>query len=480
MRIALIILLLWFTCAQAQIVEVSNPTRLPNKTSRFKILGKNNDGYIIRLYGAEDVINVYSEDLKLLTTKTIDYKNKEGLLQYVMLNKTGAVIFYLSKDKKNPALLAQPVNSKFIEIGKAILLDTIYDRKDIAAANLRYKESPDHSYLVMYYPYFSGNTVESIDFICIDRSLNRLYKKKVIVQRPEADLENMWFLVDNEANTYMVFQDEVKKGENSIFSVIRVNSSAEISSYKLAIDKEIFGEPQFELDSKNGNLIAAGFYDDDNKKTEAAATGFFYASYKAADGTENKVSYNTFSKAFMTELTGREAKDDKLKLFTFNVRKIVIRNDGGALISAESLIKDQRETSTGVSLQPGYTGFRTVTIYQYNDIVAFSINPDGTIDWNAIMRKKQVSEEDNGAYSSFLTINQNDRLRLLYLDEISTAASLNQYVLSSKGHSDRSVVFNQEEKDVAIQPKAGKQVSPNEVLLPSFLGGSFKLVKITF
>lgn len=474
------ILLLWYVTATAQLVEVSNPTRLPNKASRFKILGKNNDGYVIRLYGSEDIINVYSEDLKLVTTKTIDYKTKEGPLQYVMLNKTGGVVFYLSKDKKNPALLAQPVNSKFVELGKAILIDTINDRKDIVAANLRYKESPDHSYLLVYYPYFSGSTLQSMEFMCVDRSLNKIYQRKVAVQRPESDLEEAKYLVDNDGNAYMVFKEDKRKEPGTLFTVIRINTSGEASSYYIGLDKELFGDAQFELDNKNGNLVACGFYDDDNKKAEDAATGFFYASYKAEDGAVNNLSYNNFSKEFMVDLTGREVKDDKLKLFTFNVRKVIIRNDGGALITAESLIKDQREAAVGVSLQPGYSGFRTVTIYQYNDIIAFSITPEGKIDWSSIMRKKQVSEEDNGAYSSFLTVNQTDKLRLIYLDEVSSSASLNQYTLTSKGVSDRAALFNQEEKDVIVLPKMGKQVSPNEVLLPSYTGGVFKLVKVTF
>ncbi|MFN8300377.1 MAG: hypothetical protein U0T75_14850 [Chitinophagales bacterium] len=44
------------------------------------------------------------------------------------------------------------------------------------------------------------------------------------------------------------------------------------------------------------------------------------------------------------------------------------------------------------------------------------------------MRKKQVSEDDNGAYSSFLIMNQKDKLRLLYLDDVTNAGALNQYI----------------------------------------------------
>ena len=72
-----------------------------------------------------------------------------------MLNKTGAVIFYLEQDKKRSLLYAQPVGAKFVEIGKPVLIDSIFDRKELVASNLRFKASIDQSHLMIYYPYFS-------------------------------------------------------------------------------------------------------------------------------------------------------------------------------------------------------------------------------------------------------------------------------------------------------------------------------------
>ena len=96
------------------------------------------------------------------------------------------------------------------------------------------------------------------------------------------------------------------------------------------------------------------------------------------------------------------------------------------------------------------------------------------------MKKKQSSEDDNGIYSSFLTINEKDKLRFLYLDEIASSGVLNQYTLGSDGKVDRKAVMNQEEKDVMLLPKSGRQVAPNEVVIPSYLNGSLKLAKITY
>jgi hypothetical protein len=102
------------------------------------------------------------------------------------------------------------------------------------------------------------------------------------------------------------------------------------------------------------------------------------------------------------------------------------------------------------------------------------------MEWHSVLRKKQSSDDDNGVYSSFLSVNEKDRLRFLYLDDISTAGILNQYTLTSDGKSERKAILNQDEKDVMLLPKSGRQVAPNEAIIPSYVNGQLRLVKITY
>lgn len=463
----------------AQVVDISAPTKLPAKTGKFKVVGKNNDGIMVRLYGTEDVLNIYSSDLKLTASKTIIFKNQTGMLQHIMLNKTGSVVFYLFQDKKFSILYAQPLSGKFAEIGKPVAIDTIYDRKELVANNLRFKASVDQNYLFVYYPFFSGGQVQSTRYICLDRALNKIYNRDVAIQRSEKELENSQALLDNNGNAYLILKP-ARKGEGEQYDVFMVSATGDGGYYSLYTDKAIFGEPGFEIDNKNGNLIISGFYDDDTRKGEGEANGFMYASFDPANGTPVSKKYTLLDKEFMTELTNRSS-NELGKLYTFNVKKIMLRNDGGVLVIAESFIKDVRESVSAISMQPGFSNStREYSVYQFNDIVAFSMNSKGEEEWSNIMRKKQVSEDDNGVFSSFLIVNEKDRLHFLYMDEISTAGGISEYSLSSDGISMRKNLFNQEAKDVMLLPKLGKQISPNESIIPSYKNGSLQLVKITY
>ena len=66
----------------AQLIEVSNPSKLPAKSGKFKVVGKNNDGIIVRMYGVEDVINVYGDELKLVFPQTDTPPEKFAHLQF--------------------------------------------------------------------------------------------------------------------------------------------------------------------------------------------------------------------------------------------------------------------------------------------------------------------------------------------------------------------------------------------------------------
>ncbi len=461
----------------AQVVQLSNPVKLPPKAGKFKIIGKNNDGIIVRLYGTEDVINVFSDDLSLLASRTIDFKNKDGLLQYVMLNKTGAVIFYLQQDKKYSVLFAQPVNSKFIEIGKPLSIDTIYDRRDLIEQNLRFKASVDQNYLFIYYPFFAANRVQTVRYICLDRALAKLYNKNIPFDRDEAELETSRSLVDNYGSSYLILKKDSKE-EFETFDVYRVGADGNAAFYSLNTPKKIFNEPYFEVDNKNNQLLLCSFYNDDARKEEVA-NGFIYSTFNPETGALVSGVTAPFPKTFINELTGREVKD-KGNLYTFNIKKAMLRNDGGAMILAESFIKDTRETVSALGAQPGFNTYHSTSLYQFNDVIGFSFNPKGELEWNAIMRKKQVSEEDNGAYSSFFIVNQKDKIRLVYLDDASSSGSLNEYILNSDGKNERNVILNQEDKDLLLLPKIGKQISPDAVVMPSFKNGDLRLIKITY
>jgi hypothetical protein len=108
------------------------------------------------------------------------------------------------------------------------------------------------------------------------------------------------------------------------------------------------------------------------------------------------------------------------------------------------------------------------------------IAPEGTQDWAKVLRKKQVSEDDDGFFSSYALHIRGGELFIIYNEDIYQKANVATYRIDPKGETKRSVAFNSGDEDVLVVPRLGKQVSSNEIIMPSFRKNTLRLVKLTY
>ncbi len=468
---------------QGQVIDVSAPQKLSSKTPRFKILGKNNDGYVVRLYGNEENIFVYDENLKIKSNRLLEIRGEKPAIFHVQLNKSGGVIYYSTHDKRNAAIFAQPVNGKFTENGRALLIDSILHDNNFQPANVRMAVSADQSHIAVYFPLLGSTGINGLRMLILDRALGLRFAQTLPLQVKAEQIESADCLLDNSGRVILALN--FKEGDKSrpspdYFSMYVCDpESGVFGSWTYRSPKPVFGETLLRFDVRNRQLIACGFYEEEEgNRSEASASGIFYARLDPATGEVIRESWMPFPSAFIRDLTGRE--NAPKKLYTFSMKEAIIRLDGGALLLAESFVKDSREYIMPTQFSTPFNAYRTVNIYQYNDLIAFSLDSNAVADWYAVMPKKQVSEEDNGAYSSFLLMNQKSHLNLLFLDEISSAGSLMNYRLESNGQKDKKAILDQGLKEVMLLPKLGKQVSPSEVIIPSYLRNAIRLLRIAY
>lgn len=465
----------------AQKVSVSPPFKVPNRAEKIRVVGKNQDGYVVRISSGVEVFTVFNNELKLSTVKTFELKNGDGFIQHVQLYKNGGAIYYLRSEPQQTLLLAQIVNSKFQNVGNPIVVDTLHENMETANANLRVKQSIDQRYLIFYIPIFNTRGIETMQVVCVDKNASRVSKHYLPINKSDKEIAFTKAAVDTAGNIVLVFKDSRNSMTALVAKASTGSETTQPARFFIPFEKALFGEPYMEIDNKNNRLLLAGFYDNEAGMSDAAAYGFFYKSYDYATGILRDDKTVAFPDTFIRELTGRDASVTNNRLYTFNIRKVLQREDGGVLIAAESSFRDRRqEPVVSMSMMNPYTSYRNVNTYMYNDIIAFSLGKSGAIEWNKIMRKKQYSEEDDGSNSSFFCSNQKEALYFIFPEEISTASDANEYILQSNGDIDKRHLFNQEDKDVFLIPKLGKQTAKNEAIIPSMKRGDLKLVRLVF
>ena len=188
----------------------------------------------------------------------------------------------------------------------------------------------------------------------------------------------------------------------------------------------------------------------------------------------------------MEQLVDKKTKVTK-GLFDVGIQDIVLRQDGGAVIICEQLKDFERATgSTSSSLNTtrayysGRENGRYAVDHYYEDLFLFSIHPDGKHHWQEILHKKQFSQDDDAAFSSFFLAKTPQKLRLIYNDEIRNENTVSEYLIEGNGTFDRNSILNTASQDLRLRFRESKQVAANEIIVPSERKSRLKLVRMQF
>ncbi len=228
-----------------------------------------------------------------------------------------------------------------------------------------------------------------------------------------------------------------------------------------------------QYDNLHKDLIITGLYSDHNV---SRAQGFYFLRYQPGMG--NVVHLLPFDESLLSEVSGKDVAVSK-GLSDFNVQKVALRQDGGAVIIAELNKEFSRRSSMPVqkeeiSMHGGWVD------YYYEDLILFAVNPDGTEHWKKVLRKRQYSQDDDAMYSSFFLFKTATELRFLFNDEIKQENTVGGYEVSGTGHVERKTVFNTDYQKLKLRFKDGLQVAYNECIVPSERNNRLNLVRIQY
>ncbi|HXH17941.1 MAG TPA: hypothetical protein VNJ07_02570 [Chitinophagales bacterium] len=465
-----------------QTLSYSIPKKLSSKTPEFRILGKNKEGVLVYKYGrSTHVIEAYGNKLNVRWEKSLTFKYNASSVKRIVIYPEKTLAFYLSDQKGVPVLFAEKWNGKFSGEGNAVLIDSVNSGKFDAESTVRVAVSQNQSKMVCYYPVSeSEEYAERVRLIIADGELNILARKDIPISKSGMLLRKVF--PDNEGNVFILLEDENKSRKKAstadAFTVKMYETASEIvRELDFHFQRPIFRKLYMDMDNVNKNLIATGFYTDDAGEE---AQGYFYSVYDLDSGVLRTNQYMKFSHDLIFEVTGKDTSRNFNGFYSFEVNDLVMRFDGGAIIIAESRF-DTEENMQVPSFTPSIgPSFRTINISYYNDIMLLSVAPDGTLDWSMVLKKKQISEDDDGFFSSYCLATTGGKLHFVYNEEIYQKTNVSEYEVDKAGHSERQYLFNAGDRNVLLAPKLGKQISTNEILIPSYKRNYLSFVKVTY
>jgi hypothetical protein len=381
------------------------------------------------------------------------------------------------KQTKQVKLYAQYLDNKGTYDGHPLLLDSIGYEKINDDSKPDIVVSHDQSKAACLFRKISSSKEEQIyEPIVIDTNLRIIYKKDILVPVSEKHFTPLDFVLTNDADFFLLgvkylADKRVKAPDESFYELYSYNFSKDlVSSNEIKIADKFLTDVGIAADNLNKKIVVAGFYSDN---TTYSTAGIFYYSVNK-DSTDSTSSGSTaFSPAFLSKFLGEHKLNSK-ELMNYSIDRLILRNDGGAAIIAESFY----QTSSGYwdYFTQSYVSHR---YYHFGNIIVLSVNPGGSILWSNSISKDQNSTDDGGYLSSYCSAIAEGKIYSIYNKYIEQESSVLITNIDGTGKQNTDVLFN-ELKNISVVPRSAKQIDSETLLLPAYRENKFYIAKIEF
>jgi hypothetical protein len=478
-RVLLFIFCLNGLVVKGQEVSWSTPVKGTDKVIFIETLGSNGNGiYLVKKpEGATRNISLerYDAGMRLSKSKALFAKKDEYYAQAV-LTGTEIQLYWVLHDR----------TKKEIEV-YVRALDFDLDDKSEDSLLFSFPDGEyNEKYLQVYKPRMAPHvlfiyTNQSIEipsqfhYYVMDTTRMRLHSGIFNIDIPtKYDIEEAVFIGDRVA---MLVEQEIKKklGKEEYQYVVwhgKVGDDA-LSPVKFYDDSVTVTDGKLRADYANGNIVFAGLYE---MKDSGFAKGTVIWNLNTTEPSRGTLQKRSFSASVIADMAGKNART--FGLHNLRVGDVFLRKDGGLILTCE----EYRETREAVADMAMYgisqNNFRYY--YYFENILAMSINPDGSMHWHSVLRKDQVSVNDDGMFSSYAAAIMGDRIVYLYNDLSRKTWNLSLLEVRADGSSRTDILIRAQEYDARLMPQYGSQSSYNELIIPAVEKRGQILMKVKF
>lgn len=474
----------------AQKIEFASPEKSFQR-SFVKVIGQNSKGFFIlrspssfsnkqdqlRLRDNKAEISFINNNLTTNWTYQLNYLSSEAEIQDVAFFNDSLFVFYaeINKESNKNLLFAQKINLvKGVPDTQAILIDEITFEKRRNRGMFYIKKSKnDNLICTMYKQTNTDDEKLNINIKVMDTSFTTVWIKKYKTDFYDGVLYLNDFKLSNDSNVYILTSLDLDKkllrDKKYTLNVASINNE-KLEPISLVLDKFFINDLKLEIDYINNQIILAGFYSELNSFSSA---GLVYAKilFKSKKAT---LFTESFKAKFLNEFSSERTINRGAELINYYIDKLVLRTDGGVILVSES-----NYVTESTNYNSYYQLYTTSYTYHYDNVLLFSINPNGKIHWESIVRKNQVSEDDAAFYSSYILTVDIDKVQLFYNKFIRKSTDIIACTINNKGETSEKVVIK-ENDNILLMPGGGKQISADQLVIPCIQKNKTNFMRITF
>lgn len=495
--------------AQSATVKWGATIKKPSGTYISKIVGEDKDGfYVLRKALKKGVMHIerFNQKMELEFSQqlTIPKKGKkfhtyEGI--YYINNQLVLFTSFADKNMGKNFAFAHPISDKGVVGTKFKKIDEI-KTEGRKTGSFDVELSKDSTKFLVYHnePYDKYED-EEFSFKVYDNTLTPVWEKGITLPYKDENFNIKDYKIAGNGTVYMlatIYPDK-SKGEKTKSKEYQVNKYVilsyngkddDLQQFEVNLSGKWIDEMSYEINEETQELIVSGFYADDHKM---AVKGTFFLSMDIESKKVKVTSIKAFDKEFISESIGEKKAEKGKGIRYFDFDYMFTRKDGGIYMVAEQYYLTTR-TYTDSN---GNT--RTVTVYNYDDIMVTSINSKGEIEWTRLVEKRTGSS--GPAYLSYaVNFNKNnDQLNIVFNDNpenISRAKddtkkikALKSYKksiaalvnINIEGYMSRTAMFQNRDLDKTyLRPSLFLSTDDESFITVATRGKNYKFGKFTF
>ena len=464
---------------QGQKLQWSLPQRVTDRAFITECIGANTEGlYVLKKNTRTQDRNVtvehYSDDLHHVTSKVFASHKNEFFLNMI-LDSAGLRMFYAqsSPDGKKVDIRLKNINFNLVESGKDTTLFSFAGASPEQSMISVYKIKLNPYVMITYstdmsqYPASYGYVVLDENYSKINSgTINTGAKNLLSIEQVTFTRDQACFLMREDA-----VGKTVKQGYRFYTYKVRFGDSS-LTKTALFNDRYTVTEGLLKTDFKNDDIVFAGLF---ANLDSSYVKGYCTWKYDLRSGGES-IQFTPFPPDVVSEMEGRRIKIQGI--FNLRTGDLDFRADGGLILSTE----EYQETHENVSdfnaygvAQPSVRNY-----YYYENLLVLSINPSGNLDWHTVIRKDQVSVNDNGTFSSYVLAVLPEKLLYIYNDLTRKNWDLSVAEIDEKGKYETKVIVKPQNYDGRLVPQYGYQISYNQFIIPELTPRGIVILKVTY
>lgn len=459
-------------CTCGQSVTVSKEISIKNDKA-YDLIGDIDDRLILfRDEGNKYEFSVFDQDLSHIMDRELTFEKKTVDINGIVSQDTCFHIIYSYKDRREIVHRIRSYDNKMILQDSSELFR---EPKTYGNDYYLFKTSENKEFSVLF-NFIEKDEVEM--FVIKHDSLYVDFKK--ILKVEDIDLRENFkkIAISNRGEMFLLLEQKnsrYSKDENH-FGLFVLDHNPNYFYSKINLYDRVSSGVDLEFDNINRRICIGGLWHEKNKDQ---AEGYFYFNKPLITLKDlDDAMAQRFTPDFIAEVTGKEiGKIDALR--DLEVNDIVIRQDGGFIMMAETKREYIRQSSYGA---PGSIGRRPGgwVDHFYEDVIIIALHPDGEEHWAKVLFKKQFSQDDSAVFSSYFLMKTPSRLRLIYNDEIKNNNTVSEYIIDPVGKYNRNSLLSTDYQNLKLRFADAVQVSGSEIVIPSEKSRKLSLVKIEY